>query len=70
MEVSKKLLVHAIKGIGVPIDIAENMVKIGIAYFCGNQWNEDWMWHTEKLESMTLEELEALYECVSSYYDR
>jgi len=60
VEVSKTLIIHAIKGRGVPIKIAEDMVKLRLAYFIGNQWNEDWTWHTEKLESMTLVAYQAI----------
>ena len=59
---NKQILIDAIIGRGLnPYVDAIKYEKLGLARFCGNQWNEDWMWIREKLESLTETELITIY---------
>jgi len=59
----KTLLIHAIIGCGVNggYDFCGTMTKRGLAYFSGNQWNEDWSWKREALQELAVPELETIY---------
>ena len=59
---NKELLVDAIYGSGfASIDQADAMTKVGLAEFCGNQWNEDWQWLKDKLIELDEAELTEIY---------
>lgn len=59
----KELLINSLAGksVGGSIEYAVSMTKKGLAKFTGNQWNEDWTWIKEKLNKLTIEQLEKLY---------
>lgn len=59
----KLLLTDAICGIGFPsVATAMEAEKSHMAYFTGNQHNPEWKWIRGKLECLTEEQLQALYE--------
>lgn len=63
----KALLVDAICGKGFKdMRFADNMVKLGLAKYTGNQWNESWEWGREELEAGSEEALQSLYEYLNS----
>ena len=39
----------------------DNLTKVGLMEFCGNQWNEDWKWKKEILNSMIENDLWEIY---------
>lgn len=60
----KAVLVDAIIGSGAglgSIDYCVKMEKIGLAEFCGNQWNEEWGWKRDELLKLDISELENIY---------
>lgn len=58
----KTLLVDAICGRGTgSTKHSDAMTKIGLAEFCGNQWNEDWRWKRDKLAELEIGELSKIY---------
>ena len=62
MEPTKKLLVDAISGTTFgSFSFANKMEKLGIAEFCGNQWNTDWRWKKSVLLTLDEQVLEQIY---------
>ncbi len=56
------MLVDAIIGKGTgSIDNSIKMANLGLAEFCGNQWNEDWRWKREKLMELSEYRLTEIY---------
>ena len=59
----REVLIDAIMGKGFPdIHYAIEMEKAGFAKFSGDQWNEDWEWKREKLETLNAAQLQTIYE--------
>lgn len=59
----KDILVDAIMGRGfLSMDFADSMESMGLARLSGNQWNSDWQWNRDKLNSLTMEELKLIYD--------
>lgn len=59
----RTLLMDAIRGVGFPTyGIADDFEKAGLARFVGNQHNADWVWVPDKLEAMTEDRLQQVYE--------
>ena len=58
MDVSldKADLITLVLGLNPPMELEGKYTQ-----FCGNQWNDDWKWNREKLNSMTEQELYTLY---------
>ena len=66
MDLVKILLVDAIMGRGLPtIELAIKYTNLGLAEFCGNQWNEDWRFEKEELLKCSIEYLEEVYNDIS-----
>lgn len=62
MDVTKTILIHAIIGQGFSgYSDPDRMVKLGLAYYSGNQHNENWDWHIKKLEELDIPYLWAIY---------
>ena len=63
LEVSlSEMLDDAITGVGFPtIAIALTAEKQYMAFFCGNQHNENWRWNSDKLRALSEPQLQALY---------
>jgi hypothetical protein len=58
----KTLLIDAICGRGTgSMENSDAMTQMGLAEFCGNQWNEDWRWKRDKLAELEIGELSEIY---------
>ena len=58
----KQQLIDAICGSGFrSMNHSIAMEKVGLAGFCGNQWNPDWSWNRKELKKLTNEQLDILY---------
>ncbi|MFA5154346.1 MAG: hypothetical protein WC554_17485 [Clostridia bacterium] len=63
MKIEKQDLINMICGVEKPdIDESIELEKLGLMYFSGNQWNEDWSWDRSNLSKLTEKELEVIYE--------
>lgn len=63
MELTKQLLINAIigKGFRGNYQDEQNMTRLGLAYFSGNQHNEIWTWSRSEIEKHPMAALEAIY---------
>jgi len=57
---NKEQVIDSIVGLGVALP--DRAVKLGLARYTGNQWNEDWSWDREALTKCPVEDLQQLYE--------
>lgn len=63
----KSMLIDAIIGKGFKSMIyADNMTKLGLAEFCGNQWNPDWNWKRSELLKLDITQLQNIYSRVNT----
>lgn len=63
MEHYRQVLIDAIIGVGMKgsMSYACEMTEKGLAVFTGNQWNENWSWSRTGLETLSFDQLLALY---------
>ena len=59
----KTLLINAIAGGNIPraYTAMSQLERSELLNFCGNQWNESWVWNKINLEKLSLEELVKIY---------
>lgn len=59
----KKLLIDAIMS-HEPVNQMDcvKLTELGFMRFTGNQWNEEWSWNRDKLETLDEETLTRVYE--------
>jgi hypothetical protein len=64
----EQLYIDALLGAGTgDIDNSIRLEKLGFVEFTGNQNNEKWEWKKKYLHTLTLSELEKLYEEIKGY---
>lgn len=61
------LFVDALIGAGVPTECAQLATDEGLATFTGDQHNVSWAWNKRILDTLDIEELQALYTQVKQY---
>lgn len=61
----KTLITHALRGAGCPgFELGDKLLRAGMAEQVGNQWNEAWVWSAPYLDSLSVDQLQKLYEAV------
>lgn len=60
-EFERELAIDALIGLGVPHHKALTIEKNGFAEFCGNQYNDQYRWKRDVLETIPVNDLRILY---------